>query len=90
MELRLHNTTTKNTRAIGARVRVPAEEGDRVWVGEMRAGNGCRSSGPGSLHIGLGDGDDVDVIEFGWADSDELERYAVESVDTTVEIERDS
>ena len=59
-------------------------------MGEVRTGSGYQSSGPGSLHIGLSEQDDVSAIEVRWPDSDEFQRYDVESVDTIMEIERTS
>jgi hypothetical protein len=88
LELRSHDATTKNTRAIGARVRVPADDEDPGWVGEMRTGSGYQSSGPGTLHVGLGERDDVELVEVRWPDSDEFKRYDVKSIDTTIVIER--
>jgi hypothetical protein len=41
-------------------------------MGEVRTGSGYQSSGPVSLHIGLGKRDDVSAIEVRWPDSDDL------------------
>lgn len=88
--LQLHDATAPNTRAIGARVRVRKSADRGEWIGEVRTGSGYQSSGPGTLHIGLGESDELDEVEVRWPDSDSFERYDVESVDTTIIIERDS
>ncbi|MEZ5381520.1 MAG: CRTAC1 family protein [Microthrixaceae bacterium] len=90
LELRLHDATTSNTNAIGARVRLKVPGKDKRWIGDVRTGSGYQSSGPGTLHIGLGELDGVDAIEVRWPDSDNFERYGVEAVDTTITIERGS
>ncbi len=96
LSVRLHDAGSANTRAVGAMVRLPKSEqqsgsdAEGSWMGEVRTGSGYQSSGPGSLHIGLSEQDDVSAIEVRWPDSDEFQRYDVESVDTIMEIERTS
>ncbi|MEZ5373541.1 MAG: CRTAC1 family protein [Microthrixaceae bacterium] len=90
IELRLHDATTPNTRAVGARVRLDGVADDEVVVGEVRSGSGYQSSSPGRVHIGLGDREDVDTIAVRWPDSESYETYDLSAVDTTIEIERDS
>lgn len=90
LEIQLHDATTPNTRAIGARVRIPKSTDRDGWISEVRTGSGYQSSGPGTLHIGLGESVELDEVEVRWPDSDSYERYDVESVDTTIVIERDS
>lgn len=95
LSVRLHDAGSANTRAVGAMVRVPKSEqsdsdSEGSWMGEVRTGSGYQSSGPVSLHIGLGKRDDVSAIEVRWPDSDDFERYDVETLDTDLMIERDS
>ncbi|MEZ5381519.1 MAG: CRTAC1 family protein [Microthrixaceae bacterium] len=88
LQLRLRDSTTLNTQAIGARIRIPNDAGMPGWVGEVRAGSGYQSSGPGTLHVGLGHRTEVDAVEVRWPDADEYETYAISSVDQVVDIVR--
>jgi hypothetical protein len=88
LQLKLSDDTTPNTHAIGARVRLSTEAGQASWVGEVRAGGGYQSSGPGTLHVGLGDRTDVTSIEVRWPDSDTYEAYPIPSIDEAVDVVR--
>ena len=89
LQLTLSDETTPNTHAIGARVRVPNGAGEPGWVGEVRAGGGYQSSGPGTLQVGLGERTDVTSVEVRWPDADEFEAYPVAAIDRTLEIVRE-
>ena len=88
LKIVLRDETTSNTQAVGARVRIVAQKGAPEWIGEVRTGSGYQSSGPGALHIGLGDTSYVDSFEVRWPDSEVYEQYKVGSVDRLVFITR--
>ena len=73
LKIVLRDETTSNTQAVGARVRIVAQKGAPEWIGEVRTGSGYQSSGPGALHIGLGDTSYVDSFEVRWPDSEVYE-----------------
>ncbi|MCB1028214.1 MAG: CRTAC1 family protein [Microthrixaceae bacterium] len=88
LQLKLRDDTTPNTQAIGARVRLPGDGPEPSWVAEVRAGSGYQSSGPGVLHVGLGDRTDVTSVEVRWPDSDEFESYPISAIDQAIELVR--
>ena len=59
-------------------------------MGEVRAGGGYQSSGPGSLHVGLGERDDITTVEVHWPDADEYQAYPVDGIDQAMDIVRAS
>ena len=88
LQLTLSDDTTPNTHAIGARVRIPNRAGQPGWVGEVRAGGGYQSSGPGTLHVGLGDRSDVTSVEVRWPDADDYQTYPISAIDEAVDVVR--
>jgi hypothetical protein len=65
LEVRLRDLANHNHHAIGAKVRITA--GDQVWTRRVQAGStNYNSSGSPEVHFGLGQLDQVDLIEVEW------------------------
>ncbi len=60
---------TKNTRGIGARVDVVAEDG-QTWTRWILAGDSFASSGPPRAHFGLGTNTEISHIDVHWPNGD--------------------
>ncbi|MCB1029143.1 MAG: CRTAC1 family protein, partial [Microthrixaceae bacterium] len=88
--VRLHDPTSPNTGALGARIRLEVPDGNQQWIAEARSGGGYQSSGPGTQHFGLGDVDRVAAVEVRWPDSESYERFPVSSIDQVLDIERNA
>ncbi|MCH2101869.1 MAG: ASPIC/UnbV domain-containing protein [Planctomycetes bacterium] len=79
IQFKLRGTGSSNRDAIGSRVRViRGEESPRVR--SLRAGDGYLSQSTRFMHFGLGDSDEVCVVEVVWPDG-QVERYEGLAVD---------
>ncbi|MEC7987043.1 MAG: ASPIC/UnbV domain-containing protein, partial [Myxococcota bacterium] len=58
-------SNNKNTRGIGARIDVVAEDG-QTWTRWILAGDSFASSGPPRAHFGLGTNTDIARIDVYW------------------------
>jgi hypothetical protein len=71
LEIALEQPAAANRNAVGARVRVLAEDG-RHWTRWVTAGGtGYGSGGPPEVHVGLGDLDRIDRVEVLWPDGEQ-------------------
>lgn len=73
----------KNTKGIGAKVKVYTEQGFQLF--ENYSVRGYQSSGPPMIHIGLGDKTKIDSLEVIWT-NDQMTTIYAPPIDTKLEV----
>lgn len=89
LKVRLSDPGIQNRFAIGARIRVIADDG-RHWTRWITAGGtGYGTGGPPEVHFGLADVSEIDRVEIRWPDGSESWVAYGASTDQTVTVFRD-